>query len=113
MSDRKRVVCNTKEASAECAAGALCFVVNPNVGSGGDRMRLLCRSRSGRWIDKWERADRLTNFRWKTLAPGHPLYGHPLIQAEPLPFTADWGNNASGRAAIRRLTASKAGADGE
>jgi hypothetical protein len=50
-------------------------VLNPNRGWGGERVRLLARSRSGRWIEKWETRKRLGNFRWKTIPAEHPFYG--------------------------------------
>jgi hypothetical protein len=40
---------------------------------GGDRIRLLVRSRSGRWIYKWLKISGLANFRFKTVSGDSPL----------------------------------------
>lgn len=68
------IACNIAEPTKECVAGALAFVINFNPGSGGESMHVYARSRSGRWIRKWERLHRLTNFRVKTIPPAHPRY---------------------------------------
>ena len=72
MSDKLVIACNYTEAISECSAGSLAYVI----GVPGDpsRIHLLTRSRSGRWIDKWESLKRLDNFRGKTIPPEHPLY---------------------------------------
>lgn len=71
--DWRVIACNFIERTSECSKGALAYVI----GVPGDpaRIHLLARSRSGRWIDKWESLRRLDNFRFKTLPPEHPRYG--------------------------------------
>lgn len=72
MSDKRVIACNYLEAVSVASKGALCYVV----GTAGDaeNIELLIRSRSGRWIQKWERLKRIGNFRFKTLPPEHPRY---------------------------------------
>jgi hypothetical protein len=75
MEDKRVVACNYTEGISSTAQGALAYVLLSNPGGGHDRLFLLVRSRGGRWIEKWEDARRLTNFRAKTLPPEHPQYG--------------------------------------
>lgn len=70
--DRRVVQCNYAEGTKIAAKGARAYVVYPNPGGGYDRIGILVRSRGARWVEKWERADRLCNFRVKTLPPEHP-----------------------------------------
>jgi hypothetical protein len=72
--DKLAIACNIAEPTKECVRGALAFVINDNPGNGGESMQVLARSRSGRWIRKWERLYRLCNFRVKTIPPTHPRY---------------------------------------
>ena len=74
MGDKFAIVCNVAEPTKTARTGAFAYVTDPNRGNGGERVRLLLRSRGGRWIDKWEKATRLTNFRIKTIPPEHPFY---------------------------------------
>jgi hypothetical protein len=41
----------------------------------------LVRSRSGRWIAKWETIRRLKDFRVKTIPVEHPLYSDERVTA--------------------------------
>jgi hypothetical protein len=67
--DKRVIACNLTERTREGAVGSLAYVL----GVPGDpsRVRVLLRSRSGRWITKWESLSRLGNFRLKTLPPAH------------------------------------------
>lgn len=77
--DRRFIACNYSCATSIAAEGALAFVA-PQVGgnlrrsNGQPRVRLTVRSRSGRWVQRWEPMRNLTNFRLKTIPPGHPRY---------------------------------------
>lgn len=77
--DRRVVQCNYAAPVSAAPAGARAYLVRPNPGNGDDRVVILVRSRSGRWVEKWEDIRRLENFRCKTLPPGHPLYGDERI----------------------------------
>jgi hypothetical protein len=73
--DKKVIQCNFREGTSECAEGARAYVLDAEFA--GDRVRrvqLLARSRSGRWIQKWEAAGRLRDFRFKTIPPEHAVY---------------------------------------
>lgn len=72
---RRVVACNYTVATSACSEGALCYVCDMAVkGSGKCDVLIHARSRSGRWIQKWERAHRLANFRIKTIPPEHPRH---------------------------------------
>lgn len=70
--DKLVVQCNFREGTSECSVGARAYVIATD--RVGRRIRLLARSRSGRWIFKWENHKRLHHFRYKTIPPEHPLY---------------------------------------
>jgi hypothetical protein len=90
--DKRTIACNYRDGISSVARGALCYVLTPNHGNAGERVRLLARSRGGRWIVKWEDTRRLTNFRYKTVQPEHPRYedvwdtSHDPWPAETLPM---------------------------
>jgi hypothetical protein len=77
--DRKVIRCNHHVGTRAVAEGAAAYVVQTNVGNGNDRIKLLSRSRGGRWIEGWHATDRLENFRVKTLPPEHPLYDNDRL----------------------------------
>ena len=68
------IACNYAVPTRVAGKGALCFVLNENFGNGNERIQLLVRSRGGRWVSKWERIDRLTNFRAKIVVGENPIY---------------------------------------
>lgn len=70
----KAVACNYLESTKTAVSGALCYVVSDNPGNDNDRVEILSRSRSGRWIQKWESIKRLGNFRVKIVPPSSPRY---------------------------------------
>lgn len=72
--DLRVTVCNYAVAINSVPQSAKAYVLLHNPGGGGDRLYILVKSRSGRWIEKWEDRRRLTNFREKTVPPQHPLY---------------------------------------
>jgi hypothetical protein len=74
MSDKRSIACNYAIATRVCSEGALCFVLDLNPGSGGERLMIRARSRGGKWVTKWEARHRLHNFRFKTVPPSHPQY---------------------------------------
>lgn len=77
--DRKVMACNYVVPTNVAVAGARAYVCLTNPGGGGDRIDILVRSRSGRWVRKWENTKRLHNFRPKTLPPEHPLHSDERI----------------------------------
>jgi hypothetical protein len=72
--DKRFIACNFRKGTKIARKGAIAYVLWPNYGGGNDRIPLLVRSRSGRWVEKWEAMSRLENFRFKTIPPEHPLY---------------------------------------
>jgi hypothetical protein len=68
--ERHVIACNYAVDCKTATKGALAYVTLMNPGNGNLRIEILSRSRGGRWIVKWERIDRLTNFRLKTIVPG-------------------------------------------
>jgi hypothetical protein len=77
--DRRAVQCNLRQATKVFPAGARAYVVTNNPGWGHERIAILGRSHSGRWVEKWEPISRLRDFRVKTLPAEHPLYDHRRI----------------------------------
>lgn len=73
--DRRVVQCNLTVPTSAAARGARAYVVLVNRGNGSDRIEILLRSRSGRWVEKWEDIRHLDHFRAKTIPFGHPIYG--------------------------------------
>lgn len=75
-SDRRVVACNYAVGTPAMAEGARCYVNDVAYDrSVPSRVRILARSRSGRWINKWEDVRRLRDFRIVTIPPDHPRYG--------------------------------------
>ena len=74
MGDKTVVVCNYEVATSMCSQGALAYVGLVWIGGGCQRLVIRVRTRSGRWVTKWESIKRLINFRFKTLPPDHPRY---------------------------------------
>lgn len=66
MKEIKVVTANIVEDTRVFAPGAKVYVY-PRFSGDGERLRILGRSRSGRWVDKWEAGWRLANFRITTL----------------------------------------------
>lgn len=82
MSEDIRVVACNSTGSKVYSPGALLYVINPNVGNGGEgSIEVWGMSRGGRWVGKWENVKRLTNFRVKTIPPEHPKFTHLSLYA--------------------------------
>lgn len=75
MSDeeyRNVPTCNVAVGTSAIPEGAKAYLIQ----NGWDRMQVLVRSRSGRWIRKWVAAKHLTNWRYKTVVPESSEYRH-------------------------------------
>jgi len=70
----RAVACNHATGTSEFSKGALGYVALGNPGGGHDRIEVWMRTRGGRFVLHWERIDRLTNFRLKTVMPGTPAH---------------------------------------
>lgn len=69
------VACNYVEGTHTSATGALAYLADWHWSGGGfERVRVVARSRGGRWITIWTPISRLTNFRSKTIPPDHPMF---------------------------------------
>jgi len=77
--DRRVIQCNLTRGQSTASAGARAYVVLTNPGGGSDRIVVLLRSRSGRWIEKWQDIRTLENFRVKTIPVEHQMYGNDRI----------------------------------
>lgn len=75
--DRTVIACNYLLPTSEAAEGAKAYV--QFVAGDAQSIKVRVRSRSGRWIEKWDRPWRLGNFRAKTLPPEHPRYNDRLL----------------------------------
>src|SRR5438105_3945096 len=78
--DRHVIACTYLTYTSGCTRGALAYVSEATFGE-IERICVLARSRSGRWICRWESLHLLGNFRLKTLPPEHPLYADERIGA--------------------------------
>jgi hypothetical protein len=72
--DRYVIQCNYAEGTRIAPGGARAYLVLANPGNYHDRIIIKVRSRGGRWVEKWERIERLIDFRVKVLPPTHPRY---------------------------------------
>jgi len=72
--DRRVIACNYIEGTNVAALGAKAYVIPQLGGNLPERVRILARSRGGRWVEKWESVRRLSHFRIVTLPPEHPRY---------------------------------------
>lgn len=77
LPDRRVVQCNTVRLTAAVSAGARCYLIQHD--GSGDRVRVLVRTRSGRWADTWKHVRDLRDFRVKVLPAAHPLYRDPRL----------------------------------
>lgn len=78
------VVCNYRENTKTVSDGARAFLVWTSGGAysmGQQQVRV--RSRGGRWITKWDRVHRLTNFRAACIPVGHPMRGCREVELYP------------------------------
>lgn len=74
LPDLRVIACNLRDPTSTAGKGALAYVLRTNPGGGHDRIVILVRSRSGRWVEKREAMSRLCNFRLKTLPPDSPRF---------------------------------------
>ena len=70
LADKYAIACNLKEANSACAKGSRAYVEQCVM----DRVQVIIRSRSGRWIEVWKSIKLLENFRLKTIPPEHTCY---------------------------------------
>lgn len=97
LDDKKAVVCNYAVATKTSSLGSLAYLINENPGWGGERVQILARSRGGRWIEKWEAAWRLHNFRFKTIPPQKPVYERVMDFSHWDDMRLKWFNEARDR----------------
>lgn len=65
--------------------GAQCWIIWWNNGHGFERNLMRCRSRGSHWINIWQPANRLQNWRVKFVPPGlreHVMHFPVRVQAE-------------------------------
>jgi hypothetical protein len=74
MTDKRVIACNYTVGTSSVPTGSKAYVVYPNLSNVAERVCVYVRSRSGRWIEKWENLDRLDGFRLKTVPPESPQY---------------------------------------
>lgn len=68
--DLRVIQCNYRVATSVCSKGARAYL---STVSGDDRKQVIARSRSGRWVRRWEKRENLYNFRLKTLVADDPV----------------------------------------
>jgi hypothetical protein len=87
--DLRKITCNMVEARSVYAAGARAYVL----WTAGGRLRVLIRSRSGRWVERWVAPSFVRDVRATTIPPRHTLYAR-LVYAVPAtePLLSNLGN---------------------
>jgi hypothetical protein len=73
--DKRVIACNLARSSPTFAIGASAYVSQYKI----NRVQILGRSRSGRWVERWEGLDDLCNFRFKAIPAENPFYSNPII----------------------------------
>ena len=82
--DRYAVVCNYREGTGTSRKGGKAYLADWHWSGGGyERVRVVARSRGGRWITKWEPVKRLTRFRATTVPAASPDYARRDIGWHP------------------------------
>lgn len=79
----KAIACNYLDGTGYCATGAKAYLTGLSGISTG-RVMITTRSRGGRWIDRWERLDRLGNFRFVSPPVGKRVMDAPQDELTPL-----------------------------
>jgi hypothetical protein len=74
MTEFKTIVCNYAVARPATSKGAKAYLIGGWSDGAWERLRVLARSRSGRWIEIWEDYRHLTNFRLTMVVPESPDY---------------------------------------
>lgn len=77
------VACNYREDTKTVRKGARAYLAWTTGGNDYVDQQVRVRSRGGRWIQKWERAKRLTNFRAVTVTAGDPLRDSLHVELYP------------------------------
>lgn len=75
LPDRRVIACNIIEGTSAIASGSLAYaaMLSPT-GGAPDKLPVVARSRSGRWVYVWIKLANLDHFRAKTIPPQNPLY---------------------------------------
>jgi hypothetical protein len=90
--DKRVIACNYVVATSECRQNAFAYL-SFMTGGENSRIQVLARSRSGRWVHRWEPLENLGHFRYKSLPPEHPLYGDERVKSDYLGWNGweiDW-----------------------
>jgi hypothetical protein len=109
--DRRVLVCNYAESTNVAGAGAKAYVLLQFGGNLPERVRVLVRSRGGRWVEKWESVRRLGNPRLKTLPPDHPRHGDERLIGEAREDHLRWFVAAQSEMAARASAAPPLGGE--
>ncbi len=72
--ERKVIACNLLVDTKAASMGAAAYIVDAAYGNACNSVLLVIRTRTGRWVEKWERTWRVGCFRLKTLAPEDPRF---------------------------------------
>lgn len=88
MDEIKAVACNYRYSTRICPQSAKAFVLNTNPGNGSDHIRIVARSRGGRWVVKYEDSRYLENFRIVTLVACRAPYS--VVKEAYVPDAEAW-----------------------
>jgi hypothetical protein len=79
----KAITCNYRIATKTNSLGAKAYVTGGWGGGGWERIRVVSRSRGGRWIEKWDDSRRFANFRLTTVVPEDTTIYAKLVKYYP------------------------------
>lgn len=68
------IYCNIRTDRSAARAGSKAAISTTNPGNGHERIKILVRSRVGRYVCKWEALKYLRNFRAKRIPESHPHF---------------------------------------
>lgn len=74
-----RAVGNARFDTEDVKAGALCYIENFSLATGGVEVYVI--NRDGEWISQWRAGDTLTNYRAKMVPAKHPMAAGALNAA--------------------------------
>lgn len=100
---RKVIACNLRLARKEFSRGSLAYAIFLNYGNANESIQVCGRSRSGRWIEKFEAIGHLENFRVKTISSESPLWDRSEYWPAGDPAQCAGLNAKAGRDHIRTV----------
>lgn len=86
--ETKAVACNFTDGTSACSMGAKAYILDGNQGNANESIRILARSRSGRWIDVWVRPETMRNYWVVTVVSDNHAVFDALTRLSKEPWIA-------------------------